>query len=140
VPVVSRHHCGARGAGGHLSAKARSGDLRDDRSTDTTGLTRKSTELTRTHVTTSVQDRFSRESDRLNVERVILQDSGGHKGKLLHTALSYPCTSQHAPSAYMSYTTTNCNPAEARPCARSGTPPGMHAKSSRAKPLRVRVS
>lgn len=54
------------------------------RSTDTTGITRKSTELTRTYVTTSVQDRFSRESDRLGVERVTLQDSGGRKGQLLH--------------------------------------------------------
>lgn len=54
------------------------------RQTDTTGITRKSTELTRTYATTSVQDRFSRESDRLGVERVTLQDSGGHKGQLLH--------------------------------------------------------
>lgn len=54
------------------------------RHTDTSGVTRKSTELTRTYVTTTVQDRFSRESDRLGVERVTLQDSGGRKGQLMH--------------------------------------------------------
>jgi len=54
------------------------------RQTDTTGITRKATELTRIYVTSSVQDRFSRESDRLGVERVTLQDSGGHKGALRH--------------------------------------------------------
>lgn len=54
------------------------------RQTDTTGITRKSTELTRTYVTSLVQDRFVRESDRLGVERVSLQDSGGRKGQLLH--------------------------------------------------------
>jgi energy-coupling factor transporter ATP-binding protein EcfA2 len=54
------------------------------RETDTTGITRKSTELTRAYVTANVQDRFSRESDRLGVERVTLQDSGGRKGQLRH--------------------------------------------------------
>jgi energy-coupling factor transporter ATP-binding protein EcfA2 len=54
------------------------------RQTDTSSVTRKSTELTRTYVTTTVQDRFSRESDRLGVERVTLRDSGGRKGQLMH--------------------------------------------------------
>lgn len=54
------------------------------RETDTTGITRKSTELTRRYVTATVQDRFSRESDRLGVERVTLLDTGGRKGQLMH--------------------------------------------------------
>ena len=52
--------------------------------TDTTGITRKSTELARAHVTSLVRDRFTRESDRLKLERVTLEDTGGHKGRLLH--------------------------------------------------------
>jgi energy-coupling factor transporter ATP-binding protein EcfA2 len=52
------------------------------RSTDTTGITRKSTELARAHVTSLVRDRFTRESDRLRLERVTLEDTGGHKGQL----------------------------------------------------------
>ncbi len=44
----------------------------------------KATELTRTYVTTTVQDRFSRGSDRLGVERVSLADIGGRKGQLMH--------------------------------------------------------
>lgn len=54
------------------------------RETATTAITRQSTELTRAYVTANVADRFSRESDRLGVERVALTDSGGHKGQLLH--------------------------------------------------------
>ena len=54
------------------------------RSTDTTGITRRSTELTRAHVTTVVRDRFTRESDRLKLERVTLEDVGGQKGQLRH--------------------------------------------------------
>jgi energy-coupling factor transporter ATP-binding protein EcfA2 len=54
------------------------------RSTDTTGITRKSTELVREHVTALVRDRFTRESDRLKLERVTLQDVGGQKGQLRH--------------------------------------------------------
>lgn len=53
------------------------------RETDTTGITRRSTELTRTYVTLDMQDRFSRESDRLGVERVTLADVGGRKGQLM---------------------------------------------------------
>ncbi len=52
--------------------------------TVTTGVTRKSTELARAYVTAAVQDRFSRESDRLGVERVALTDTGGRKGQLMH--------------------------------------------------------
>lgn len=54
------------------------------RDTGTTAITRQSTELTRTYVTSNVNDRFSRESDRLGVERVALTDAGGHKGQLRH--------------------------------------------------------
>ncbi len=54
------------------------------RSTDTTGITRKSTELVREHVTALVRDRFTRESDRLKLERITLQDVGGQKGHLRH--------------------------------------------------------
>jgi energy-coupling factor transporter ATP-binding protein EcfA2 len=52
------------------------------RLTDTTGITRKATELVRAHVTAVVRDRFTRESDRLRLERITLQDTGGHKGQL----------------------------------------------------------
>ena len=54
------------------------------RLTDTTGITRKSTELAEAHVTTVVRDRFTRESDRLYLERIELKKSGGQKGKLRH--------------------------------------------------------
>jgi len=52
------------------------------RTTDTTHITRKSTELARSYVTNVVLDRFTRESDRLRLEGVTLQDAGGHKGQL----------------------------------------------------------
>lgn len=52
------------------------------RLTDTTGITRKSTELAREHVSAMVLDRFTRESDRLKLERITLRDTGGHKGQL----------------------------------------------------------
>lgn len=54
------------------------------RLTDTTGVTRKSTDLTDAHVTALVRDRFTRESDRLHLERIELKKTGGHKGKLRH--------------------------------------------------------
>lgn len=63
-----------------LKRRVQLGDAR--RQTDTAAITRKSTELTRSHVTSLVQDRFVRESDRLGVERVTLQDAGGRKGQL----------------------------------------------------------
>lgn len=52
--------------------------------TTTTGLTTKVGELTRRYVTVAVQDRFSRESERLRVEGVTLQDKKGRQGALLH--------------------------------------------------------
>src|SRR5207253_5189823 len=52
--------------------------------TDTSRIARKSTELTRSHVTALVRDRFTRESDRLRLERVTLEDQGGQKGQLRH--------------------------------------------------------
>jgi len=54
------------------------------RATDTTGITRKSTDLARAHVTDIVRDRFTRECDRLKLERVTLSDVGGKKGQLRH--------------------------------------------------------
>lgn len=60
--------------------------LLDDakRTTNTAVITQKATALTRSHVTTLVRDRFTRESDRLRLERVTLEDTGGHKGRLQH--------------------------------------------------------
>jgi len=54
------------------------------KTTDTGVITRKATDLTRSHVTTLVRDRFTRESDRLRLERVTLEDTGGQKGRLQH--------------------------------------------------------
>jgi hypothetical protein len=54
------------------------------RETDTSVITKKCTALTRSHVTSLVRDQFTRESDRLHLERVTLNDLGGHKGKLRH--------------------------------------------------------
>jgi energy-coupling factor transporter ATP-binding protein EcfA2 len=54
------------------------------RSTATTGITTRAIELTREHVTDLVRDRFTRESDRLRLERVTLADAGGTKGALHH--------------------------------------------------------
>lgn len=47
-------------------------------------ITKQSVALTRTHVNEQVNDRFSRESDRLGLEHVKLDDKGGDKGKLRH--------------------------------------------------------
>lgn len=54
------------------------------RLTETMGITKKSTELARAHVTDVVRDRFTRECDRLKLERVTLSDVGGKKGQLRH--------------------------------------------------------
>lgn len=54
------------------------------RLTDTSGITRKASELTDAHVTSLVRDRFTRESDRLHLERIELKKTGGQKGKLRH--------------------------------------------------------
>jgi energy-coupling factor transporter ATP-binding protein EcfA2 len=50
----------------------------------TAALSRKATELTRAHVTDIMRDRFTREADRLKLERVTLRDLGGQKGSLRH--------------------------------------------------------
>jgi energy-coupling factor transporter ATP-binding protein EcfA2 len=50
----------------------------------TQAITVQSTALTRKHVTEQVNDRFARESDRLGLEHVKLDDRGGDKGKLRH--------------------------------------------------------
>ncbi len=54
------------------------------RQADTSGITRKNTELTERHVGAEADDRFARETDRLNLERIHLRRSGGHKGKVRH--------------------------------------------------------
>ncbi|MGE3328590.1 MAG: hypothetical protein AB7N61_24625 [Acidimicrobiia bacterium] len=54
------------------------------RTTDTTHITRKASDLTRDHVTRDVRDRFTRESERLRLRRITLDDGGAVKGKLLH--------------------------------------------------------
>jgi energy-coupling factor transporter ATP-binding protein EcfA2 len=54
------------------------------RLTDTTGITRKSSELAEAHVTNLVHDRFVRESDRLYLERIELKKTGGQKGRFRH--------------------------------------------------------
>ena len=54
------------------------------RLTETGTITRKTTELTEAHVTALVRDRFTRESDRLQLERIELKKTGGQKGKLRH--------------------------------------------------------
>ena len=63
-----------------LRVRARLNEVRPQ--TDTSSITNKSTSLARSYVTSLVQDRFTRESDRLGVERVTLQDTGGRKGQL----------------------------------------------------------
>ncbi|MDR6613809.1 AAA family ATPase [Leifsonia sp. 1010] len=47
-------------------------------------ITKQSTALTRIHVNERVNDRFARETDRLGLEHVKLDDKGGGKGKLRH--------------------------------------------------------
>jgi len=54
------------------------------RMTDTGTITRKSSELAREHVTRQVRDQFTRESERLRLRRITLDDIGGVKGQLLH--------------------------------------------------------
>ncbi len=53
-------------------------------STTTTGVTSKATELTRQHVTALIRDRFTRETEQLNLRRVELRDVGGRRGQLFH--------------------------------------------------------
>ncbi|MGH3788908.1 MAG: AAA family ATPase [Pseudonocardiaceae bacterium] len=54
------------------------------RLTDTGPITRKCSDLTREHVTRQVRDQFTRESERLHLRRITLDDIGGVKGQLLH--------------------------------------------------------
>lgn len=80
--LLAEHRGGVVAERDRRQERARLEAARDE--TVTTGVTRKSTELTRAYVTAAVQDRFSRESDRLGVERVALTDTGGRKGQLMH--------------------------------------------------------
>ncbi len=52
--------------------------------TDTGAITKKSSDLTRIHVTRSVRDRFTRESEKLRLRHITLDDTSGVKGRLLH--------------------------------------------------------
>lgn len=54
------------------------------RQTDTGVITRKSTELTKEHVTRLVRDRFTRETELLKLRRITLDPTSGKKGSLLH--------------------------------------------------------
>jgi len=54
------------------------------KATDTGVITRKSSDLTRDHVTREVRDQFTRESERLRLRRITLDDTSGVKGRLLH--------------------------------------------------------
>lgn len=65
------------------------------RLTDTTGITRKSTDLTTAHVTSVVRDQFTRETERLQLRKVTLDPTGGrrnvtleHRPKLLGATVS----------------------------------------------------
>lgn len=50
--------------------------------TDTKGITRKSTELTTTYATEQIRDNFTRETDRMRLNKVTLRDLGGQKGQV----------------------------------------------------------
>jgi energy-coupling factor transporter ATP-binding protein EcfA2 len=76
-----------------LRARARIEDAK--RLTDTTGITRKSTDLTTAHVTSVVRDQFTRETERLHLRKVTLDPTGGrrnvtleHRPKLLGATLN----------------------------------------------------
>lgn len=49
---------------------------------DTTSITHKTTSLTREYITDRILDQFTRETDRLGLQRVTLEDLGGRKGQL----------------------------------------------------------
>lgn len=49
---------------------------------DTSSITHKSSALTRTYATQEILDRFTRETERLMLRSVTLEDRGGRKGKL----------------------------------------------------------
>ena len=52
------------------------------RQTNTATITKKSTEFTRSYVTSQIQKNFVNEAQRLRVDRVMLEDVGGQKGRL----------------------------------------------------------
>jgi len=54
------------------------------KATETGAITRKSSDLTRDHVTREVRDQFTRESEKLRLSRITLDDTSGVKGRLLH--------------------------------------------------------
>ena len=56
------------------------------RLTNTTGITRRSAELTRTHVSDVLKHHFSQETVELGLKRVRLADAGGEYGNLRHRA------------------------------------------------------
>jgi energy-coupling factor transporter ATP-binding protein EcfA2 len=49
---------------------------------DTSAITQKSVALTRQYVTRQILDQFTRETERLNLQKVTLNDLGGQKGQL----------------------------------------------------------
>lgn len=49
---------------------------------DTNSITQKASSLTREYATDRILDRFTRETDRLRLQKVTLQDLGGRKGQL----------------------------------------------------------
>ncbi len=53
------------------------------RLTDTTGITRKATSLTTEHVTSTVRDQFTRETERLHLRRVTLDPTSGRRNVTL---------------------------------------------------------
>ena len=53
------------------------------RLTDTTGITRKSTALTKEHVTSVVRDQFTRETERLHLRKVTLDPTAGRRDATL---------------------------------------------------------
>ncbi|GFZ82803.1 AAA family ATPase [Nesterenkonia alkaliphila] len=64
----------------------RLGELKDLKlartAADTKSITQKASALTREHATDRILDRFSREAERLRLQKVTLQDLGGRKGQL----------------------------------------------------------
>ena len=52
------------------------------RQTNTSAITRKSSELTRDFVTARMQEQFAAETHRLRLKRLVLKDAGGQKGRL----------------------------------------------------------
>jgi ABC-type hemin transport system ATPase subunit len=54
------------------------------KATDTGAITRRSSELTRDHVTREVRDQFTRESERLRLRRITRDSTSAVKGRLRH--------------------------------------------------------